>query len=76
VSGDLKAGTGERFGDFLFTDLGGGMYEGSFNTCTFNGDVCKGISNVEITFSEVPVPAAAWLFGSALVGLMGFKRKK
>jgi hypothetical protein len=26
--------------------------------------------------SAVPVPAAAWLFGSALIGLVGFKRKK
>jgi hypothetical protein len=26
--------------------------------------------------SSVPVPAAAWLFGSALVGLAGIKRKK
>lgn len=26
--------------------------------------------------SAVPVPAAAWLFGSALLGLAGFKRKK
>ena len=25
--------------------------------------------------SEVPLPAAAWLFGSALVGFAGFKRK-
>ena len=25
--------------------------------------------------SPVPVPAAAWLFGSALIGLVGFKRK-
>tara|TARA_B110000014_G_scaffold207323_1_gene158249 strand:- start:374 stop:562 length:189 start_codon:yes stop_codon:yes gene_type:complete len=24
----------------------------------------------------VPVPAAAWLFGSALIGLVGVKRKK
>ncbi len=24
----------------------------------------------------VPIPAASWLFGSALVGLVGFKRKK
>ncbi|WP_085758106.1 VPLPA-CTERM sorting domain-containing protein [Oceanicoccus sagamiensis] len=28
-----------------------------------------------IQISEVPVPAAAWLFGSALLGLAGFKRK-
>ena len=26
--------------------------------------------------SEVPVPGAAWLFGSALVGLIGLHRKK
>ena len=26
--------------------------------------------------SEVPIPAAAWLFGSALVGLAGIKRRK
>lgn len=26
--------------------------------------------------SEVPIPAAAWLFGSALLGLVGLKRKK
>lgn len=28
------------------------------------------------TTSEVPVPAAAWLFGSALVGLVGIGRKR
>ncbi len=26
--------------------------------------------------SQVPIPAAAWLFGSALIGLAGLKRKK
>jgi hypothetical protein len=26
--------------------------------------------------SSVPVPAAVWLFGSGLVGLMGFNRKR
>lgn len=29
-----------------------------------------------ITVSPVPVPAAAWLFGSALIGLAGIKRRK
>jgi hypothetical protein len=28
------------------------------------------------SFQPVPVPAAAWLFGSALIGLAGIKRKK
>lgn len=77
VSADLKAGNGDRFNDFLFTDLGGGVYEGSFDTCSDTGDVCKAVSNVEITFTAaVPVPAAVWLFGSALIGLGGIKRKK
>ncbi|MDC3332659.1 VPLPA-CTERM sorting domain-containing protein [bacterium] len=29
-----------------------------------------------VSTSPVPVPAAAWLFGSALIGLTGLKRKK
>jgi hypothetical protein len=30
----------------------------------------------ELHTTQVPIPAAAWLFGSALIGLVGFKRKK
>jgi len=30
----------------------------------------------DFTLSPVPVPAAAWLFGSALLGFFGFSRKK
>jgi hypothetical protein len=33
------------------------------------------ISAMRIT-STIPIPAAAWLFGSALIGLAGIKRKK
>ena len=29
-----------------------------------------------VSISEVPLPAAAWLFGSALIGLIGIRRKK
>lgn len=32
--------------------------------------------DLEGTISPVPVPAAAWLFGSALLGFFGFSRKK
>ena len=32
-------------------------------------------ANCTFTRTVVPVPAAAWLFGSALLGLMGIKRK-
>lgn len=52
--------------------------------CYFNvtGDPCPGglgnNSSVEAFMysSTVPVPAAGWLFGSALVGLVGFKRRR
>ncbi len=35
-----------------------------------------GIDNITISTSPVPVPAAVWLLGSALLGLSGLKRKK
>ena len=30
----------------------------------------------DITYSVVPVPAAVWLFGTALVGLVGFNKRR
>jgi len=50
----------------VFTDLDGGT-----------GDVI-GVDNLVFTtdVSTVPVPAAAWLFGSALLGFFGFARRK
>ena len=38
-------------------------------------DESWGIDNVSVV-STVPVPAAAWLFGSALIGMFGFTRRK
>jgi hypothetical protein len=34
------------------------------------------LDKVELTVSSVPVPAAAWLLGSGLLGLIGLRRKK
>ena len=34
------------------------------------------IDNVIVNASVVPVPAAVWLFGSGLIGLVGFARRK
>lgn len=42
---------------------------------TNNGDQIANLSNVR-AFSVVPVPAAAWLFGSGLIGLVGLARRK
>ena len=39
---------------------------------TWNGNV----ESLNIKFSVVPIPAAAWLFGSVLMGFIGFNRRK
>lgn len=44
---------------------------------TFSSDTLAfSLSGNTITVSQVPVPAAAWLFGSALFGLVGITRRK
>jgi len=42
----------------------------------FNGTDNAGSFLVRNTLAPVPVPAAAWLMGSGLLGLMGFSRKR
>jgi hypothetical protein len=53
---------------------------GSFDPATFvfgnSGSPANGGGVRELVTSVVPVPAAAWLFGSALLGLVALKRKK
>lgn len=44
----------------------------SFGTVT----TLAGLQDVNLTPSEVPVPAAAWLFGTALVGLGSLKKRR
>lgn len=48
------------FGSFQLYSTGLNTYDGSF----------------EVEVSAVPVPAAAWLFFSGLIGLIGFARRK
>ena len=45
---------------------------------TNNGGQTPDLSHLSLytTISEVPVPAALWLFAPALLGLMGFRRTK
>jgi len=51
---------------FLANDIAGGDSGDGF-----------GIDNIEYsTVSAVPVPAAAWLFGSAILAMFGFSRRK
>jgi hypothetical protein len=41
-----------------------------------NGTKQLGLNDLQWTIAPVPIPAAAWLFGSALIGLAGIKRRK
>lgn len=62
-------------GDSSFNDLdisygtSGGIWSA---TDAASSNVISGT----FTVSAVPVPAAVWMFGSAMLGLAGFKRKK
>ncbi len=40
------------------------------------GDWVETRNDYQLTISSVPVPSAVWLFGSALAGLVGLKRRK
>jgi len=64
LGGQLALGT--RFGEILLTDT-------SLNNVT-TFDV--GSSETFVDFSPVPVPAAVWLFGSGVMGLIGIARRK
>jgi hypothetical protein len=56
---------------------------GCAESSTSNDSICEiwnsevDFDNVALSVSAVPVPAAVWLFGTALIGLVGFgKRRK
>jgi hypothetical protein len=54
--------------------LGQTLQIGFTNTATnFNG---SGVFYDNLNVSAVPVPAAAWLFGSGLLGLVGVARRR
>ncbi|MDB4516177.1 VPLPA-CTERM sorting domain-containing protein [Crocinitomicaceae bacterium] len=46
------------------------------NWGTFAGGTYYEVWSVDITPSAIPVPAAVWLFGSGLLGLVGVARRK
>lgn len=47
-----------------------------FNTNTGGASTQVEIREVQFGIGEVPVPAAAWLFGSGLLGLVGVARRR
>jgi hypothetical protein len=57
--------------------LTGQLFQFGFNTVA-TGFEASGVyyDNLNFSSAAVPVPAAAWLFGSALIGLVGVSRKR
>ena len=63
------------FASLLFTNLAAGNYT-LFVGGNFSGGAgAAGKYTVNLTASPVPVPAAVWLFGSAMACLIGFSRR-
>jgi len=58
--------------EIFATSVLGTEYYLNYDDCCSQGHQSAGIFMV----SAVPVPAAVWLFGSGLIGLVGFARRK
>ena len=65
--GDSFSGSANGTGDIYTVTVDGGW---------FSSDTVYKMTVGDLVTSEVPVPAAAWLFGSALLGLAGVSRNK
>ena len=58
------------------TENSAGVVSGDFIGIKAYFDIGSGNSMHVTSVSAVPVPAAVWLFGSGLIGLIGFARRK
>ena len=63
---------GENDGNFINVNPIAGTIQGTFSMRA--GKSFSAWSGLQI--QAVPVPAAAWLFGTALIGLVGFSRRR
>jgi hypothetical protein len=52
------------------------VHEQGCDSLNDGGAGCQAMTDYTYGMSVVPVPAAAWMFGSALLGLAGLKRKR
>lgn len=66
--------------DSLATFFNGQSITGDWTLTVFDADsiISGSLENwaLDIEVSAVPVPAAVWLMGSALLGLLGFRKRK
>ncbi len=71
--GVAVTGAGPFFDDGI---AGSPMIDGPFTGLQVSIDIGSGNSLRVLSVSAVPVPAAVWLFGSGLLGLVGIARRK
>jgi hypothetical protein len=72
-----------EIGIFEVSDLGGTIGVGNIGSIGLRGQATTGSGGSAMEFElalagrpgEVPVPAAVWLFGTALIGFIGFSRR-
>ena len=80
---DFHDGINFDYGDLMFrfsglsynSDIENKDFDSSNFCCDFDGDDFDGTWH-SASVSAVPVPAAVWLFGSGLLGLVGIERRK
>lgn len=77
-SGSDCIGNTSSGGEPFFDDgiAGSPMIGGPFTGLNVNFDIGSGNSLTVLSVSAVPVPAAVWLFGTGLIGLIGIARRK
>jgi len=84
-TGAWGAGFSNGVGNFVWTDAYGGAYTLDYHATVPVGDPSNFggvqyslhlVGNVNAAGPAVPIPAAAWLFGSGLMGLVGIARRK
>ncbi|OAI06285.1 hypothetical protein [Methylomonas methanica] len=69
--------SGADFSSLTLSGLKSGYYLIAAGGSCFDGTCAAGSSfNLEVTAAPVPVPAAVWLFGSAMAGLIGVGKRK
>lgn len=73
LSGNTNFILGITDGSSWMSDNGGYIYLGA-NSYIVSFD--SGSSVLTVDVNPVPVPAAAWLFGSGLLGLVGVARRR
>ncbi len=72
--GNGLGGLGSIFGNITYT---GGSYQGNLSVGRLEGTITgTAIIATLGSVSTVPIPAAIWLFGSGLLGLIGIARRK